>query len=238
MKTRIRFGSLTMFAIAVFLVIASAPYAKDYLETRRCGKHLAAISQAALVWADAHNGRLPSGFILMSNELVSPRLLLCPADKSREPASDWHALTAANSSYQMEGALGARDLPPDVRKIVSYLQCKVHGYYANALGKVFIFNPIPLGAALLASLALVAFVGGCLWQRYKPVQAQFPDDTAADLLPRIEQMRHDYLAEHKMPASPWYRRGLIAAARQAVRALAFFREKKDNPHGRENPRAA
>ena len=108
-------GPFTMFAVALLLVIASAPYAKHYVETRRCGRHLAVISQAARVWANAHNGRLPSGFIIMSNELVTPRLLFCPGDKSREPADNWQAFTSANSSYQIwEDASDTKDLPVEI----------------------------------------------------------------------------------------------------------------------------
>ena len=149
------FGPFKMFAVALLLVVASAPYAKHYVETRKCGKHLAVISQAARVWANAHNGRLPSGFIIMPNELVTPRLLICPGDKSREPADNWQAFTSANSSYQvLEGASGAKDLPLEILQNMCYMQCKVHGgNYANALGKVFVYSrPIPITILFLKGL--------------------------------------------------------------------------------------
>jgi hypothetical protein len=238
MKWRVRFGSLTMFAVALLLVIASVPYAKRYLEDRKCGKQLAVISQTARAWAGAHNGRLPSSFGLMSNELVSPRFLLCPGDNSREPADNWPALTTANSSYEIcEGAFAAKDLPLEIVQNIPYLQCKVHtGNYANALGKVFAYSrPIPLTIRFLAGLAILAFLGRCLWQCYEPARRQIPRGTAAsDLLPRLAQVRHDYLAARGMARRPWYRKGLMAAARHAVRALAFFRDR--NPQGRENAR--
>jgi hypothetical protein len=229
-----------MFAVALLLVIASAPYAKHCVENRKCGKHLAVISRAALVWANAHNGRLPSSFIIMSNELVTPRLLVCPGDKSREPADNWQAFTSANSSYQIwEVTSHAKDLPPEILQSICYLQCKVHaGNYANALGKVSVYSPpIPLTIPFLAGLAIVAFLGSRLWYRYKPAQGQLAGGTVAgDLLPRIEQVRHDYLAARGMAPSPWYRKGLLTAARHAVRALAFFADRKSNHQGSENPR--
>ena len=198
---------------------------------------MAAISRAARVWAAAHNGRLPSGFILMSNELVSPRLLLCPGDKSREPAINWQELTPANSSYEIcEGALGAKDLPPEILQNMPCLQCKLHGNYANALGNVFAFRrPIPLAIPFLACLALVAFLGRCSWQGYKPGQGRLPGGTAAELLPRVEQVRHDCLAARQMAPGQRYRKGLMAAARHALRALPFFRHRKGAPQVRENP---
>ncbi len=240
MKRRIRFGSFTMFAVALLLLIASAPYARHYVETRRCGKHLAAISEAARVWRDAHNGRWPDGFIVMSNELVTPRLLLCPGDKSRDPAESWQAFTSANSSYQIwEGASAAKDFPPEILQNMCYLRCKIHfGNYANALGKIAAYRPpMPPATRFLAGLAIVVFFARWLWHRYKPGGGHLPAGIAAgELLPRIEQVRHDHLAARRMAPSPGYRKGLMAAARHALRRLAFFRDRKSDPQGRENPR--
>lgn len=234
MKGRITFGPFTVFAAALLLllVVASAPYANHYLETWRCGKHLAVISQAAGVWAKAHNDGLPSDFIIMSNELVTPRLLICPGDKIREPADNWQAFTSANSSYQvLEGASRAKDLPPGILQNLRYLQCKVHGgNYANALGEVSVYRrSVPIPLLFLAGLAIVAFLGRRLWHRSQQVRGQLAGGTTAgDLLPRIQQVRHD-LAARGMAPSPWYRKGLLEAARRAVRALAFFTERKGKP---------
>lgn len=239
MKKRIRFGSFPMAAVIILVVIASAPYARQYVETRRCGRRLAAITQAARVWADAHNGRLPSSFILMSNELVNPRVLLCPGDKLREPADNWQALTTANSSYQIEeGALRAKDLPPEILQNICYLGCKVHsGNCADARGKLSVNScPIPLRIYFLAGLAIAVFLGRRWWHPHKPLQGQLQSGTTAgDLLPRIEQIRHDYLAARRMAPSLWYRKGLMGAARRAVRALPYFRDRKGDPQVREKP---
>jgi len=230
MKKGFIFGRLTMFAAAFLLAIPLAPSAKRYIENRRCGKHLAAIYQAARVWADAHDGRLPSGFTLISNELVTPRLLLCPGDKSREPADNWREFASANSSYAIwEGPPGAKDLPFEIQQSIPCLQCKVHGFnYANALGKVFVASrPSPFAISLLAGLSFLAFLGGSFWHRLKPVRSQPPiDTTTGDLLPRLGQVRHDYLAARGKGPSPWYRNSLLAAARHASRALAFFADRK------------
>jgi hypothetical protein len=244
MKCRIKFGSLMLFAVALLLAIASAPYIKDYLEIRRCGKHLTAINQAARVWADAHNGRLPSSFLLISNELVSTRLLLCPGDKLREPADKWRALTSANTSYVIdEGALNLLEMLQNnssLRWILTnrhYLGCKVHsGNSVGVLGEVAYDSP-PLPVYLLGGLAIVAFLGSLVWHDYKAVQGQhLAGPAAGDLLPRIEQVRRDHLAARPMAPSQWFRKDLVAAARHALRALPFFRDRKSEPHVRENPR--
>jgi hypothetical protein len=235
-KRRIIFGRITVFAGTLLLAVALAPSAKRYIEARRCGGHLAAIYHAARVWADAHNNRLPSGFVIMTNELVTPRLLLCPGDQSREEADNWQAFSSANSSYNIwDGASGAKDLPIEIQQNTPYLQCKFHGFnYANALGKVSVGSrPNPSPISFLAGLAIIAFFGGWFWHRRKPVRGQFPDDTTAgDLLPRLELVRQHHIAARGMAPSARYRRNLLAAARHALRALAFFANRKgyQKPH--------
>ncbi len=236
MKARMTLGAFTMAALALLLVIASAPYVKDRIAARRCGKRLAAISQAARLWADAHDSRLPNGFVMMSNELATPSILICPGDKSRDPADNWQALTSANSSYHIyEGAISMKDLPLEMAEHLPYLQCKVHGgNYANALGNVSVDVP-PLPVWFLAGLAILVFLGSRWWRGYKPFEAQPPPGTAAGaLLPSIEQVRQDYLSARGRAPSPWYRRGLVAAARQAVRALGFFHDRQRDGQGLEN----
>jgi hypothetical protein len=239
MERRIRFKLLVMLAMAVLLVIASAPYAKYFIETRRCGKRLAIIGQAARHWADVHNGRLPSGFIVISNELVTPRLLLCPGDKSREPVDNWQDFTSANTSYQIAEAVSSTaDMPPEILQNICYLQCKVHGgNYANALGKVSVYKtPIPLRVFFLIGLTLATALVSPLWHRRKPIQGLPPHRTAtADLLRPIERLRHNYLAARGMPPNPWSRRGLLATARHIVRTLAFFSDRESELSVGQNP---
>ena len=95
MKKRINIGRFAMLAALLLLVMASAPYAKRYVEARSCRKHLAAISQAARVRANGHDGRLPTDFASMSSELVTPRLFICPGDTLHEPADNWAAFISA-----------------------------------------------------------------------------------------------------------------------------------------------
>src|ERR1039457_1265782 len=52
-------------------------------------------------------------FRTMSNELGSPRILVCPADASTQPAQSMANLTAANISYQVEFRSGRGKHFPD-----------------------------------------------------------------------------------------------------------------------------
>ena len=47
----------------------------------------------------ADQGNAEAVFQVMSNELATPNILVCPADKSRWPAPSFSVLTASNLSY-------------------------------------------------------------------------------------------------------------------------------------------
>jgi hypothetical protein len=71
---------------------------------------------------------MPSNLVSMSNELITPKLLVCPGDRERHPTGDWASVTASNNSYEI--------VTPGLRFGESnavFLRCKIHGYkgYAN-----------------------------------------------------------------------------------------------------------
>jgi len=84
-----------------------------------CVSHLRQLGIAARIWSNDHNEHFPwqvpvastgsfeiatSGNIAaillpMSNELVTPKLLTCPADRSRKEVADFARLSTRNISY-------------------------------------------------------------------------------------------------------------------------------------------
>ncbi len=85
-----------------------------------CNNNMKQIAVANLVWAGDHNGKFPMqvsvanggtmepaaggknawlNFLVLSNELVTPRILWCPADKERVIATNFSGLYAKNISY-------------------------------------------------------------------------------------------------------------------------------------------
>ena len=71
---------------------------------------------------------MPSNLVSMSNELITPKPLICPGDHDRHPAANWSSVTTSNISYEV--------VTPGLRLGQSnavFLRCKVHGYtgYAN-----------------------------------------------------------------------------------------------------------
>ena len=52
------------------------------------------------------------------------------------------------------------------------------------------------------------------------------------LRPRVEQMRHDYLAERQVARGAWFHRSLLEMARRTVMQLGYFRQREteQDPH--------
>jgi hypothetical protein len=52
-------------------------------------------------------------FMVMSNELGTPRILFCPSDKTKQPASNFASLTISNISYQLRTGTNVNDNHPE-----------------------------------------------------------------------------------------------------------------------------
>jgi hypothetical protein len=98
-----------------------------------CGNYMCSICFGARTWAVDNNGQMPSDFLSMSNELATPRILICPGDHLRQPATTWSALTPERSSYEIL-TMHLRD--GDSNGV--FLHCKFHtNHIGYADGTVF-----------------------------------------------------------------------------------------------------
>ena len=106
---------------------------KRHEESVQCGNIMCSIGCVAVMWAnDDKHTNLPSDLISMSNELVIPRILICPGDHSRRPAASWASFTTNDSSYEI--------VTPGLRAWDSngvFLRCKIHGHLGYGDATVF-----------------------------------------------------------------------------------------------------
>ena len=51
-------------------------------------------------------------FMVMSNELGNPQILVCPNDKTKQAAADFASLTTNNISYQLRTGTNVNDINP------------------------------------------------------------------------------------------------------------------------------
>jgi len=67
----------------------------------------------------------------MSNELNTPKILVCPAETNRPAATSWATYTAANCSYEYLAASGSDKEPTRVLS-----RCPIHGTIGLCDGSV------------------------------------------------------------------------------------------------------
>jgi hypothetical protein len=65
-----------------------------------CVNNLKQMGLAALMWAGDNNDVFPPNIVCMSNELSTPKFLVCPADTGRQVAPNFSAYTDANCSNE------------------------------------------------------------------------------------------------------------------------------------------
>ncbi len=141
-------GYLSIFTSLLLLgvLLPALAKAKARAQTIVCVNNLKQVGLASRVWANGHQDRFPfitntnqSGpltageqappqeavrvFRLLSNELGSPKILVCPADGFKRPATSFSTLSQANITYVLE--LGPAETDADPQGVLA--RCPVHG---------------------------------------------------------------------------------------------------------------
>jgi hypothetical protein len=107
--------------------------AKEKAQSIQCVNNLKQFGLAVRVWALDNNDSNPPDILSMSNELSTPKILVCPADTSRQPASDWSSFTMANCSYEF---LVPNEKEPEREPNRVSVRCAIHGHIGLCDGSV------------------------------------------------------------------------------------------------------
>lgn len=147
---------MTFILVALFLPALSR--AKERAQSIQCANQMKQIGLAFKTWALDHNGQYPfnvstnSGgtlelcspgpdgfdrnaavhFSVLSNELSSPFILVCPGDRTKQRAFTWHNLQSINVSYQLRTGSNVNESHPDQVLAV----CPIHGGVIHSDGSV------------------------------------------------------------------------------------------------------
>lgn len=105
------------------VTLTMRPETLQTLRAEQCIQDMNAVSNAIAEWILAHSLQLPPDFGVLTNELPSPEVLVCPADQSHVAAHDWDHWTATNVTYEFRTESGGPNAHPTAELI-----CPIHHY--------------------------------------------------------------------------------------------------------------
>ena len=124
---------VTVIAILASLMLPALAKAKGKAQSISCVNNMKQIGLGARLYANDHGDKLPPDFLSMSNELVTPKILVCNGDSTRTKAADWAQFNAAaNVSYEF--LLPGTKEEDVVSKTV--FRCPIHGHIGLGDGSV------------------------------------------------------------------------------------------------------
>jgi len=124
---------IPIIAILAGLLLPALSKAKDKAQRINCVNNLKMIGLAARMYANDNKEVFPLNFLSMSNELNTPKFLICPEDGSHARALDWSNFSeAANVSYEFLRP-GER---ADTNQKQPTFRCPIHNNVGLADGSV------------------------------------------------------------------------------------------------------
>jgi hypothetical protein len=105
----------------------------DRAQSIRCVNNLKQLGLSVRVWASDNEDEFPPDILSMTNEMATPKILVCPADEGRQEAADWASYTAANCSYEFLSP-GPGKFETEPNRLL--WRCPIHGNVGLCDGSV------------------------------------------------------------------------------------------------------
>ncbi|HTI71101.1 MAG TPA: DUF4190 domain-containing protein [Candidatus Limnocylindria bacterium] len=118
--------------IGAGMLLPALAKAKERAQRVACVNNLKNIGLAVRIWSTDHGDKMPVGFLQITNELTSPKILICPSDPTRSappPGAPW---TLDNITYEFLPGDGLGGNQADTPIVI----CPIHGNELMADGSV------------------------------------------------------------------------------------------------------
>lgn len=125
--------TVVLLAVMAGLLLPAIAAGRSKAQSVQCINNMKQIGLAARMWSLDHKEVFPPDFITMSNELFTPKILVCPDDKLKAAAHNWTDFSAAeNASYEflVPGAKEAEVMNQPA------FRCSIHGHLGMGDGSV------------------------------------------------------------------------------------------------------
>ncbi|HXT42213.1 MAG TPA: hypothetical protein VN887_19555 [Candidatus Angelobacter sp.] len=123
-------------AIMAGLTLPALAKAKSKAQSISCVNNLKQMGLAARIYASDHNDAYPPDILSMKNELLTPKILVCPNDPNHAvvAALTWDNFDPSQSSYEYV-TRGLTETTPGFEKKVLF-RCRIHGHVCMGDGSV------------------------------------------------------------------------------------------------------
>jgi hypothetical protein len=116
-------SQLTVAASALAAREQDTTSAREQAAQSACVNHLKQLGLAGKVYSLDATNTYPEHVLDMTNEMATPKILVCPADPGHQAAANWATYTAANCSYEYFAAGANSEQEPG--RIM--FRCPIHG---------------------------------------------------------------------------------------------------------------
>jgi hypothetical protein len=122
---------LLFVPVSAGLLLPALAKAKVRAQRIQCISNMKQINAQLQMWSLDHGGKFPPDLMALSNQLQSPKLLICPGEKLRDrrEANDWSDFSLIGSSYDYSGAGKDSTQPQQI-----ILRCPLHNNVGLADG--------------------------------------------------------------------------------------------------------